>query len=331
MSRDASSNVDIVAPVLAAHGLADRWVYRGNYEHGCCYGKTEQELRELYRTADAFLNVTAAQELREEHLAISRRIYIESDPFPAQVMAAAGDASTQERLAGHDTHFTFGESVGTPACTLPTAGISWLPTRQPVATELWSPGAEHPAAVFTTITTWQHRGKDLEYQGKIYYWTKDREFLKVLDLPRHHAGAFELAVEADVEGERLLDQHGWRRRSSLSVSRDTAAYRDYIQRSWGEFTVARDQYVRPRTGWFSDRSACYLAAGRPVITQETGFSAHLPTGEGLFAWETQDDILAAIDEIASDYPKHARAARAIAQEYFSADQVVSSLMDRAGL
>jgi hypothetical protein len=331
LSPDASGNVDLVAPVLAAHGLGGRWAFRGNYEGGQCYGKTEQELHELYRTADAFLNVTAAQELREEHLGIPRRIYVESDPFPAQVKAAAGDASTREMLRAHDTHFTFGESVGRPGCTLPTAGITWLPTRQPVATELWRDDEGRPGDAFTTITTWRNKGKDLDYQGERYYWTKDREFRKVLDLPADRPGTFELAVGADPEAVHLLDSHGWRRASSLDISRNVAAYRSYIQRSRGEFTVARDQYVRPRTGWFSDRSACYLAAGRPVITQETGFSDHLPTGTGLFGWTTKDEVLAAVDEIAADYDKHARGAREMAEEYFAADKVLGSLMDRAGL
>jgi hypothetical protein len=331
LSPDASGNVDLVAPVLAAHGLANRWVFRGNYEGGRCFGKSEQELLEFYRTADAFLNVTAAQELRDEHLAIPRRVYVESDPFSAQVKAATGDVSTQRMLAAHDTHFTFGESVGRPECSLPTAGVTWLPTRQPVATELWRDHAVQPGDAFTTITTWHNKGKDLDYRGDTYYWTKDREFGKVIDLPRHRPGSFELAVGVDDDAGALLDGNGWRRTSSLEVSRDTASYRGYILGSRGEFTVARDQYVRPRTGWFSDRSACYLAAGRPVITQETGFSDHLATGTGLFGWATKEDVLDAVDEVASDYAKHARGARDVAEEYFAADKVVRSLMDRAGL
>ena len=331
LSPDASGNVDLVAPVLAAHGLGDRWVFRGSYEGGRCYGKSEHELEELYRTADAFLNITAAQELREEHLAIPRRIYVESDPFPAQVRATQGDVKWLRTLTDHDTHFTFGESLGRPTCTLPTAGVDWLPTRQPVATELWCGDLVEPGEAFTTITTWHNKGKNLDYQGETYYWTKDREFAEVIDLPLHRPGVFELAVSDEAEAADVLDANGWRHTSALRVSRDVAAYRDYILGSRGEFTVARDQYVRPRTGWFSDRSACYLAAGRPVITQETGFSDHLPTGTGLFGWRTKDDVLAAVDEIETDYAKHSRGARDVAEEYFAADKVVGSLMDRAGL
>ncbi len=331
LSPDASGNVGLVAPVLAAHGLGDRWVFRGDYEGGSCYGRNEQELAELYRTADAFLNVTGAQELREEHLAVPRRIYVESDPFPVQVRAAAGDEGTRRVLAQHDTHFTFGESVGTPSCPLPTAGVTWLPTRQPVVPRLWRDDTVRPRDVFTTITTWHNKGKDVDWDGETYFWTKDREFRSVLDLPRQRPGAFELAVSADPGTEQLLDEHGWQRTSSLEVSRDVAGYRAYVLGSRGEFTVARDQYVRPRTGWFSDRSACYLAAGRPVITQETGFSEHLPTGAGLFAWNDLNDVLAAVDAIAGDHAGHCRAARELADEHFAATKVLGSLMGRAGL
>jgi hypothetical protein len=141
----------------------------------------------------------------------------------------------------------------------------------------------------------------------------------------------ELATDADAKGRELLESHGFRVSEGVKVSATVASYRDYICNSRGEFTVARDQYVRPKTGWFSDRSACYLAAGRPVITQETKFSKYLPTGRGLFAFETLDDILAAFDAIESDYAKHSRAALEIAREYFEAERVLGSLMERVGL
>jgi hypothetical protein len=155
--------------------------------------------------------------------------------------------------------------------------------------------------------------------------------MPLIDLPRLRTVPFELATSVGKDMQELLRRQGWGQVDSLRISRDLDRYRSYIQRSRGEFTVARDQYVRPRTGWFSDRSACYLAAGRPVITQETGFSKFLPTGKGLFAYETKEDILAAIDAIESDYEGNCRAARLIAAEYFSADRVLGSLMGRAGL
>ena len=331
LSPDASRNVEAVAPVLAEHGFGDRWAFRGCYPGGRCYGMSEEQILRLYREADAFLNVTGAQEIREEHLQCRRRIYIESDPFASQVRVATGDPAIIAALDAHDTHFTFGENIGQADCSVPVKRFEWLPTRQPVVVDLWRGGQAQAGASYTTITTWRNTGKDVVYQGERYYWTKDREFEKFLDLPRRRAVSFELAVGVEDSVRQRLQDNGWRLRHSLDLSASVTHYREYIQRSRGEFTVARDQYVRPRTGWFSDRSACYLAAGRPVITEDTGFGKFIPTGRGLFAFTTMDDILAAIDAIESDYEGHCRAARDIAETYFGAERVVGSLMSRAGL
>jgi len=206
-----------------------------------------------------------------------------------------------------------------------------LPTRQPVVMDLWVNRLDRPGEAYTTITTWHNKGKTIEYRGDLYYWTKDREFKKFLDLPQRHRAAFELATIVDADVLEMLHQHGWRQVGSDVISQNMDRYRGYIQQSRGEFTVARDQYVRPHTGWFSDRSACYLAAGRPVITQETGFSKVLPTGKGLFGFRTMEDILLAVDTIESDYEGNCRAAREIAGEYFAAEKVIGSLIERAKL
>jgi hypothetical protein len=331
LSPDASPNIAAVAPILEAHGFAGRWAFRGRYPDGRCYGMSETGIQALYRDADAFLNVTGAQEILDEHLHGPRRIYVESDPFASQVKVANGDAATIAALDAHDAHFTFGENIGQPECGIPPTPYRWLPTRQPVAMDLW--GHAHAAvdAPYTTITTWHNKGKDVVYQGERYYWTKDREFERVLALPQRRRGPFELAVGVDEPTRARLTALGWRLRGSIDLSASVADYREYIQRSRAEFTVARDQYVRPRTGWFSDRSACYLAAGRPVITEDTGFGRVLPTGRGLFAFTTLDDVLAAVDAIESDYDGHCRAAREIADEFFGAERVVGSLLARAGL
>jgi hypothetical protein len=330
LTPDAFRNVQSVASVLDAHGFLERWAFRGNYPDGQCYGMSESAILKLYREADAFLNVTGAQEIREEHLACPRRIYVESDPFAIQVKAASGNVSAIAALRAHDTHFSFGENLGAADCEVPVEGFHWLPTRQPVAMELWEAGTK-PASAYSTITTWHNKGKDITHNGDTYYWTKDREFLKFLDLPGRTEAPFELAVQVPDDVRQLLRTHGWRQVNCIEISKDIGCYRDYIQQSRGEFTVARDQYVRPNTGWFSDRSACYLAAGRPVITQETGFSKFLPTGKGLFGFRTMDDVLAAVETIESDHAGNCRAAREIAKEYFAAEKVVGSLMERAGL
>lgn len=331
LTPDASANIAAVAPILEAHGFTGHWAFRGCYPGGKCYGMSEEQILRLYREADAFLNVTGAQEIREEHMSCPRRIYVESDPFSAQVRVAKGDPVMIDILAAHDTHFSFGENLGAPDCDVPIVRFKWLPTRQPVALDLWPETPANPAANYNTITTWQNEGKNRQYRDETYYWTKDREFEKFLDLPHLRDVPFKIAAGVDEDVAKSLRDHGWLLASSVEISRDLELYRRYITGSRAEFTVARDQYVRPNTGWFSDRSACYLAAGRPVITQETGFSKFLPTERGLFGFRTMDDILTAVDTVESDYQGNCRAARDIAEEFFKAEKVVGSLLDRAGL
>lgn len=328
---DATRNVAVVAAAMNSHGFQDSWAFRDDHEVGRCYGMTEKEICSLYRDADALLNVTG-QVLHDDQLECRRRIYIETDPFATQVRLRAGDADEIARLSAHDTHFTFGENIGAADCGIPSTAIDWLPTRQPVDVDLWrTQGPVGEDSSYTTITTWENHIASMVHDGKVYHWRKDREFRKFLDLPGLSPATFEIALNVDDSVLDMLASHGWRHVPSAEVAKDCETYRAYITGSRGEFTVARDQYVRPRTGWFSDRSACYLAAGRPVITQETGFSKFIPTGRGLFAFSTLDDIVEAVDAIDADYEAHAAAARDIAAEFFAAEVVVGSMMERAQL
>ena len=322
---DPAASVRRVAAVLDRYGFGDRWVYRCAIPEVTCLGADETALADLYRTTDLALNVTGAQEIRQEHVGIRGLVYVQSDPFALQIDVAEGKPWATEQVARHTAHFTFGELVGTPHCDLPTSGVRWRPTRQPVALELWP--VAPPGERFTTVTTWRNDTKQRTWRGETYYWTKDREFLRFVDLPRHTAAALALAIDVAPDEAERLRGHGWRLVDGgdrLSVVLD--AYRDYIRGSRGELTAARDQYVRPRTGWFSDRSACYLAAGRPVVTQDTGFGEVLPTGEGLFAFGDVEDAAAALDEIEADPEHHAGAARGIAEEYFAAEKVLERLL-----
>jgi hypothetical protein len=331
LSPDPTGNLASVIPVLEAHGLGDKWAFRGKYPDGQCYGLSEARIEELYREADAFLNVTGAQELRDEHMQVKRRIYVESDPFASQVKVAKGDAGMIQTLEAHDTLFTFGENIGALDCGIPVERFQWLPTRQPVLLDLWPPAETRADAAFNTITTWHNKGKNIEWKGDIWYWTKDREFEKIIALPKERPGVgFELAVGVNTDVQERLTGNRWRLAESIGVSTSVDSYRDYIRHSRGEFTVARDQYVRPRTGWFSDRTACYLAAGRPVITQETGFSKFYG-GKGLYGFSTMDEILRAVDAIEQDRDGNGAGARDIAAEFFAGEKVVGSLMQRAGL
>lgn len=321
-----SQTIASVGAVLARYGFDDRWIYRCAIPDVTCYGGSQAELDELYRSADVALNVTGAQEIRDEHAVIRRLVYVQSDPFGLQIDIDNGDEWALDQLMRHGAHFTFGELVGTPSCALPTAGVTWRPTRQPVALSLWT-NTDAPGDRFTTVTTWRNDTKHKLWNGERYYWTKDREFLAIADLPVRSAALLELAVDGPVPESATLTERGWRLVHRADLAVDFDAYRAYIIGSRGEFTVARDQVVRPRTGWFSDRSACYLAAGRAVVTQDTGFGEVLPLGEGLFAFDDLASATEAIAAIEADPTRHGRAAREIAAEYFRADKVVEQLLE----
>ena len=318
-----------VGPHLDAHGFAGRWACRDT--EGVVHGMSAAQLDDVYRTADVCLNVCGSHHLNEQQRRIPTRLYCESDPFSAQVKVAKGDDGTRAFLDAHTHFFTFGENIGRPGCGIPDTGHPWQPTRQPVHLPLWESAATG-GDTYNTITTWQNKGPPLEWAGDHYWWTKDREFLKVIDLPRRRpAVAFELATGVEPDVRDLLVGHGWHLADAAAVSADPHAYADYIKASRGEFTVARDQYARPRTGWFSDRTACYLAAGRPVVTGDTAFDVALPTGRGLFAFTDVESAAAAVDAIESDYAGHCRAAREVAAEYFAADKVLAGVLSRAGV
>src|SRR6185437_3726529 len=180
---------------------------------------------------------------------------------------------------------------------------------------------------FTTVGNWKQTGSEVEWEGELYTWSKHTEFLKLIDLPRRIGQPVELALSIqDEDAKKLLAEHGWRVIDALPFTKEILPYRDYLFASDGEFTVAKDQNIRLRSGWFSERSASYLTAGKPVITQDTGFGSALPVGKGLFRFSGMDDVVNAFDAIRSDYGRHSRAARAIAEEYFRAETVLAKLL-----
>jgi hypothetical protein len=202
--------------------------------------------------------------------------------------------------------------------------------RQPTLLDLWKSGVPCKPE-FTTVCNWKGN-REIEFAGEKYFWSKHLEFLKFIDLPKRSGMPLELAISGlDGEARMLLESNGWLLTDALPLTLDPWPYRDYVRASRGEFSVAKDQNVRLRTGWFSERSACYLAAGRPVVTQDTGFGTVLPTGEGLFAFSTMEEILTAFESIRSDYGRHSRAAREIAEQYFRAETVLQRLLEDLGL
>ncbi len=265
--------------------LLDRLARRFGFEHhwGFCArhteglptaGMTHPRMLELIHGADAVFNICGAQEMYEDIADGPNFIYLESDPGVEQIRLDNGDPAPRGYLAQHRTLFTFGENIGTDRFPVPLHGFRWMPTRQPIVTDFWKTENKPPdGAVFTTIANWNTSGlKDVEWRGDRYLWSKSLEFLKFADAPKRAGEPFELATNIrEPETREKLTADGWRLTDAGPISNDLDAYVSYVQQSKGEFTVAKDQYVRLATGWFSDRSACYLAAGRPVITQDTGF------------------------------------------------------------
>jgi hypothetical protein len=328
--EDPSYNVAFLARLMAQFGLADRWAYVDGAT-GTCYGLSRERLRQLYREADGLLNVCAATQLTEDHLRCPVRVYLETDPVFEQIRVAEGDPRAIEALAEHTHHFTYGENLGQPDCPIPLLKFAWRATRPPVIPDLWEAGVNGAAERFTTVATWRNMGKDIRFRGETYYWSKHLNFLRVIDLPARTRQPLELALEVDEAGHDLLTGHGWHVTPAFDVSRDLATYRRYIEGSRGEFTVSKDLVARTRSGWFSDRSACYLAAGKPVVTQDTGFGRYVPTGVGLLAFQTVEEAATALERINGDYARHCRAARAIAEEYFAAERVLDRLCREADL
>jgi hypothetical protein len=327
---DCDYNVGYVKAMMESHGLGDRWAY-WDAINDVYHGLSREQVRALYREADALINLCGATRLREEHMACPVRIMIDTDPVYEQIKYAKADPAAREYLDAHTHFFTYGENIGAADCPVPLSGVAWRPTRPPVIPELWPVDGRQPEC-FTTIATWENKGKNIEFDGASYVWSKHVNFLRFLEVPKRSRQCFTIAMlPPDTAIESEVTGQGWRLTDPRPVSAGMAAYGDFIRGSRGEFTVAKDIYVRPNSGWFSDRSVCYLASGRPVITMRTGFSKFYPVGAGLFEFSTMDEILAALDAINGDYPKHSAAARAVAAEYFASDHVISQLLREAGL
>ena len=326
---DSSYSVAYLARVAEAFGMKERWAYRRSYSDKAWLGMPRGEAEALLAGADAVLNVAGATKFREEGLKVGRLVYFGTDPVGDEIAVAQGEKKWL--LEEHDDFVTYGEKIGTPDCPIPPLPRLRARTRQPVILDLWE-GAPPAGKAYTTVANWR-QGGEIEFRGEIYFWSKDREFLKFIDLPGRIAPPVEIALGLqglDAKSRSLLDRKGWRLADAHTFTVDPWRYRDYLWTSRGEFTVAKDQNVRLRSGWFSERSACYLAAGRPVITQDTGFGDLLPTGEGLFAFNTLEEIVAAFEAIESDYARHARAARKIAEEHFRAETVLARLLQELG-
>jgi len=247
-------------------------------------------------------------------------VFVDSDPVFTQLAIAKGEGWYVDFFRGFDRLFTFGANIGTPASDVPTGGFTWHKTWQPVVSDLWRTDTPPSRDRFTTVMTWKTESFT-DVDGN-----KDREFLRFIDLPGHTVQRFELAVNGP---QRLLREHGWSPIDAMSISRSLWDYRDYIRGSKAEFGIAKHAYVARRSGWFSDRTECYLAAGRPALVQDTGWSAHLPSGTGLAAFSTREEAIEGLQRFDRDYALHARRASEIAREHFDASRVLPPFLEKA--
>ena len=334
--------------IFSGFGIDDRWVYRSSFADKEWFGLSKSKAEEFLSTADLVFNVAGATKFGEEGLKTGRLVYYGTDPVYHEIKYSQGDSDTITIINEHDVAVTYGENIGNPDCLIPPLPRLKAKTRQPVILDYWK-GGKPVKNGFTTVGNWKQAGRDLEFMGDTYFWSKHHEFLKFLDLPKKINQPIELAMNLaslstikhgegtevasmgfDVDEYELLTSNGWQLVDAPSFTTDPWMYRDYIINSKAEFTFAKDQNIRLRSGWLSERSACYLAAGKPVITQDTGFGNILTTGKGLFAFNTMADILIAVETIQRDYESHSKAALEIAETYFSAEIVLQKLLNDLG-
>jgi hypothetical protein len=332
VTPDPTRNLELLRPALERFGFADRWSFfdsaRGEY-----LGMSRDRCYRLLAEADAVVNLCAATLPREEHLRARCLVYLETDPGAFQVRYAARDPEVVRVAEAHRVFFTYAANIGQPDCVLPTGGLDWHPTRPPVLLDEWpEQGAPSAQAPFTTVGTWRNKGNDVEFGGRTYYWSKHRNFVKMADVPRRAGQAVELATDlsSGPDYQRAL-AGGFSFRPVVPMSLDLDSYRSYIAASRGEFTPAKDLYVATRSGWFSDRSVCYLAAGRPVVTQNTGFEKFIPARLGLVGFDDAASAVEALRAVDADYARHARAAREVASEYFDAVRLLDEMAGIIGL
>lgn len=331
--EDAAYSAGFLAQSLAAFSptLGRRWHYRS--PDGATFGLSEAEFQDVAAEADVLINVSGGTLLRDGYRRCPKKVFIDTDPgWNHFVIFSRWDAKPRdERPLGfrsHDYFFTFAERMGEPDCVLPDLGLRWRTTRHPVLPDLWEP--RPPGERYTTLMMWNTYGKPIEYGG-VRYGSKEVEFDKIDALPGHVPAPLEVAVNGDDAPRERWRSLGWSVVHGATTSRTAQAYRSYVAGSRGELSVAKNIYVATRSGWFSGRSACYLAAGRPVIVQETGFSHHVPAGEGVLAFSDREEAAASIERVEADYGHHERRAREMAETYFDAKLVLGKLLSEIRL
>lgn len=280
--------------------------------------------------SDVLLNLGGALTDPELVEPVSARAYLDLDPAFTQLWSEV--CGIDMHLSGHSHYVTVGLNVGLPDCPVPTCGLEWIPVLPPVDLPSWIPADGVQSTAWTTVANWRGYGS-IEHEGQ-RYGQKAHSWRRLMELPRHVDARLvpALAIHPDEQKDlAALDEHGWGLVDPAEVAATPAAYREFVRGSLGEFAVAKEGYVVSRSGWFSDRSACYLAAGRPVVAQDTGWTQQLPATEGLLAFETTEEAADAMQQVRRDYRRHRLAARQIAEDRFDSSRIIGDLMEELGI
>lgn len=327
-SADCSINVSRLSRIMDDFDMGDRWIYR-NGADGQTHGVSNPaQVEKILSSADVLANVSGACWLRPETARIPVKLFLDGDPMFTQIgMLDRSKPETASRVAAHERHYSFGLNIGHPGCRVPDTGVTWRPTVQPVALDLWQPSST-PDGAWTTVMNWA------SYPPQVFngenYGQKDIEFARFQSLPKQTTNRFVLAMGQGVGSNRptrKLEEQGWTILEPDEHIPDHNAYRRFIAASKGEWSIAKHGYVHSRSGWFSCRTACYLAAGKPAVVQDTGWSEHLPAGKGVLAFNTLEEARDGIAAVSADYAHHSGAAREFAEKYFAADKVCSDLLE----
>jgi len=325
-----SVNLRWLRSVMERFGLADAWSLDAG-EAGTFGVPRERVLREA-ADAPVLLNVMGYANDPAVLETVRRRVFLDIDPGFPQMWRELG---LHDAFAGHDAFVTMGMNIGKPDCVIPTCGLPWLAMPQPVVLEQWPPaGPPADDAPFTSIGAWRGSNGPVEYDG-VTYGLRVHEFRRFIEVPSMCPGErFDMAFDihpADGKDIDALRRNGWRLTNPSAVAATPGDYRSFVTASRGEFVVPKHMYVAARSGLLSDRSAYYLARGRPVLARDTGLAAIYPTGVGLLPFSTPEAAAEGVRQLRADYPRHARAAREIAEAFFDSDKVLGRLLDQLGV
>ncbi|GAC1385587.1 MAG: hypothetical protein NVSMB45_14590 [Ginsengibacter sp.] len=331
---DPTETIEFLENTMNKFGLHDRWGYR-DIVTGICYGLPLDKIMNICKTADVFINISASTKLREEYFKIPKRVLIDSDPMFTQVEDWDDNNSEESKLAMQQAFswyshlFSFGENINKADSRIPTFDLKWCETRQPVCLDFWQNNDPlRKTEALTTVMNWATT-RTMKYQQE-EWGQKDIEFEKFINVPKiFKKSSFKIIVADNSEkmDYSRLRNFGWEIIDPLDTINTADKYQSFINASLGEFSVAKETYVKSNSGWFSCRSACYLAAGKPVITQDTTWSKYIPSGEGLIAFNDLTSAINALEIVTADVKKHSIKAREIAEEYFDSNKVLSKLLE----